>query len=532
MPEQLDQLIADLRAAAVAGWRGAAPQHLLNAIDRAANGRLDAAIPLLWFVLRGEHRLAIAAGRVIDHLINICDALDLHTLDHGIRELSEWQWPTLNAADVKDEVASQLPGVLGVLSCWPSGYVREVAVRELARHTSGAELPFLLLRLNDWVLQVREAAKQALRDRLQPQYAEHFARCLPLIAHLRQQKRDDHRWLVEGVSSLLTHAHSRPHLLSGLSSPDRVVRRQAFLLLKSQPGDVTDLVDRSLSSDDAVLRTWAAQVARERLSDESLASILDRLMRDRFAAVRREGLYAYAERFTTSSQPVLRSALLDPHASVRETARFSLAKAGLNDFASIYRAALSNSATDLLVPAIAGLGETGTNEHAQLIRPFLNHAKATVRKAAIRAFARLAGDEAGEALLHALADSRRGVCNAARDLLVLRPHLVQPESLERIIHSTPHAHVRRAALRVASQFGWWTSAVLLLEAAEHNDSDTIADIHHHLRRWQSRTNRVSAPVTPEQLSRLESAIAKNGINLDEKLVRDLTDALEYKKRHP
>jgi hypothetical protein len=109
---------------------------------------------------------------------------------------------------------------------------------------------------------------------------------------------------------------------------------------------------------------------------------------------------------------------------------------------------------------------------------------------------------------------------------------VQPESLERIIHSTPYSQVRRAALRVASQFGWWTSATLLLQVAEHKDLDTIADIHHHLRRWQSRTNRVSAPVTPEQLSRLESAIAKNGINLDEKLVRDLTDALEYRKRHP
>lgn len=41
--------------------------------------------------------------------------------------------------------------VLGVLSNHHNGYVREEAVRLLSQVTDGSELPYLLVRQNDWV---------------------------------------------------------------------------------------------------------------------------------------------------------------------------------------------------------------------------------------------------------------------------------------------------------------------------------------------------------------------------------------------
>jgi hypothetical protein len=55
---------------------------------------------------------------------------------------------------------------LGVASMHYSGYVRDAALRRLSDTQDGSELPFLLLRLNDWVEEVRQTALALVRLRV------------------------------------------------------------------------------------------------------------------------------------------------------------------------------------------------------------------------------------------------------------------------------------------------------------------------------------------------------------------------------
>ena len=65
-----------------------------------------------------------------------------------------------------------------------NGFVREDAVKRLAKVATGEELPYLLLRLNDWVPQVRDAAREAVLARITPEYAPHFVTYLATFARL------------------------------------------------------------------------------------------------------------------------------------------------------------------------------------------------------------------------------------------------------------------------------------------------------------------------------------------------------------
>jgi HEAT repeat protein len=55
-----------------------------------------------------------------------------------------------------------------------SDYVRQAAVEALGKIESGAELPFLLMRVNDWVPNVRNLAAELLEKRVRPDYVPHF----------------------------------------------------------------------------------------------------------------------------------------------------------------------------------------------------------------------------------------------------------------------------------------------------------------------------------------------------------------------
>jgi hypothetical protein len=57
----------------------------------------------------------------------------------------------------------------GILASNGNGFVREAAVRELARIQDGTELPFLLWRTTDRVEPVRDRAGHAIRNRLCPE---------------------------------------------------------------------------------------------------------------------------------------------------------------------------------------------------------------------------------------------------------------------------------------------------------------------------------------------------------------------------
>ena len=108
--------------------------------------------------------------------------------------------------------------------CNWNGRTRQAAVKELARRTHGMELPFLLLRLNDWAWQVRTQAANALKDRLHAGYAGHWVRWVPLADRVTQGLREDHAWLMPELQALLGSPQCLDELWDGLKSEVRFTR--------------------------------------------------------------------------------------------------------------------------------------------------------------------------------------------------------------------------------------------------------------------------------------------------------------------
>jgi hypothetical protein len=471
------------------------------------------------FVLSSVPDTAREAAAAIHRYLAGLSPRDLVALDAEVRTVSWWSqegsaWRSLSTRDVADLYDSGLhpAAVLGVASFHPNGRLRAAAVEQLGRVADGSELPFLLVRLNDWVAPVREAAYARMGGRLTPAYAPHLVRSLWLVTRLERCGRADHEALVARAMGVLRAPESRPALREGVHSPDRWLRRGCYGLLLETPGDDTrEILEEALADEDALIRLWAAQRVDRFVAGEALRRIVDGLLRDPFMGARREGLRMLVGHFPDEAEADLRRALLDRHPTIREIARFDLRQRDMADFRGFYRAAAERAAGPELRAALAGLGETGTAEDAPLAERFLGNPLPGVRRAAVGALARLAPEASVPRFLDALRDRNAGVSRAGR--LALAPHAgrVGAERLGTVAEEEGAAtHVRIHALSLLAGLSKWEGIPWLVRACAAGDERVAGAARQHVRRWIDRFNRSFTKPTGPQLERMTAAIDQVG----------------------
>ncbi|MEZ4311721.1 MAG: hypothetical protein R3F14_27130 [Polyangiaceae bacterium] len=117
--------------------------------------------------------------------------------------------------------------VAALTTMHPDGHLRERAVRLLDTRTDGREVPYLLLRVNDWVPQVRTVALLALHQRITQEYTQYFIDSLPRRRSPRRSSRPPRPAGRQdrGPLQLLSGGRRRPAL------PRAALRRAAAQLL-------------------------------------------------------------------------------------------------------------------------------------------------------------------------------------------------------------------------------------------------------------------------------------------------------------
>jgi len=337
----------------------------------------------------------------------------------------------------------------------PSGYVREAALRRLmSEDRSVLALPYLLLRVNDWVEQVRTVAKAGVKMLLAPKHAAAWVPVLGLIDQLRARSRVDHAWLTDAVTELLLRPESRSELLTAVRSGDRLVARWAFRAAMTLPdADRATFVSLALESGDPVVRLHAAGAVRAWVGCPDRARFLANMTSDRFMPVRREALYAALDDTPERRRTALRAAMLDRHASMRHAARFYLRDKSVQgsedpNFRAFYLDALAHGEPSKRAAAISGVGECGTKTDADVLVPLVSGGRSAVASAAIRAVAALDRDHRVDWLVGLLRDDRPSVAKEAGRALESLGRLVPVEPLRHVLHGDSPEHSRRYALRI------------------------------------------------------------------------------------
>ena len=296
------------------------------------------------------------------------------------------------------------------------GYEREHAVHTLATTPCTVALQAVLVRLNDWVPQVRQAAQAAFQRYLDESRVDDLLANLDGYLALHGKTRHDFAGPIRQTDDLLGQPAFRSRLLPLFRQSYGRVARYLFQRLCAQGIDVA-LAEEALRHREPSVRAAALNVLGSLPAETAALIAAGVAWRGRPASLRSAALRIALGRMTneTTKRALCRDLLLDPSTGPRSAAGWYARQLG-EDVDAWYRAAavresLHNSELTALLRESVG---TSWPEGLQLAEKHSAHPVVTVRMAACQVLlARSSGDEQYRWLEKAIDDRSPKIRKAA-----------------------------------------------------------------------------------------------------------------------
>lgn len=422
------------------------------------------------------------------------------------------------------------PGLEALLemSKHASGYKRENAVRRLGMLGNPVAIPYLVERVNDWVPQVRAAARDALSKLLRADNAEAVVAFLPAIMQLQSRTRDDHTELLRSVQEFLLREENVQRLVTSVHSKDVHVARLAIrLLVQRQRMPAAELIGIGLAHKDVVVRSTVIGLLRT-LEATDFTVAVTRAMHDPYMPVRREAFQQLLARDVEAGLRAAADLLFDTSASIREIAVRRLLAAGA-PVEQMYESALARDSNRVAVVTCVLWSWALLHNQArgQQVMRLLDARFPSVRRAAVQTIAKLLRNDAKPYLEAALADASPAVCNEAARLLYRIDSKVAIERLLSISRASGLHHVAVACCRVARHAGKWEWLQFILKVYGAIDAAVSRETFSiEIDAWEAAFNRSSAQPDESSLREIVSALRVS----EEKLTMKQLQLLKFTLR--
>lgn len=216
-----------------------------------------------------------------------------------------------------------------LMSSW-DGFDREAGLHAVRLEHSSERLSAIIVRLNDWVPQVRAAARQAFDDYLNPIYAASLIAQLPAILALEDRKRDDHRVTLSKLHALLTTPECLPLCMPALHTHRGPSARLLFGVLAHSMTDdeLEPFLITSLHHPDFSVRRLALAKAMELPEAAAHRAIAFGLTSN--SSILRRLSFLEAVQLQTDRTQLIEDFLTDPSPATRSTALWAAKKYGVD----------------------------------------------------------------------------------------------------------------------------------------------------------------------------------------------------------
>lgn len=496
-----------------------------------------AAIPYIRsFLCARSPEIVTAAENTISDLLLQCPVSELIWVSERCREMlpfsyqeREQAWSELRPETVSQWTSDIHPIQIIMASFHWDGYVREAAVRRLVQFQNGSEIPWLLIRLNDWVSPIRFQAYRALKQRIHIGNIEYFIQSIWLIHRLVGRGKEHHQLLSKDIQQIIAQPEARDILQHYLNSADRYIRHFCYeMMLSIDRTEVFSLLSQALQDQQLAIRLWAGRQVESILSEQATNVSEHKIMRwldivyvmlaDHFSGIRRQALDILHFHFADQAEIPLRQALMSSNLTIRETARRHLSKQHSISYAEYYLDQIWSTENQSLATAIAGLGETGTAEDAEVVAEYQHHPLIKVRKAVLVALSKLDAITYIDLFRQSLCDPQPELSKIASHFLVKYTYLIDREQLIQNVLNSSIPHITRNSLKVLIAFDAWESLESLLQIVAKTENKRLQDIVKHLlNNWIAKANnQFRIQLSPEMKKRLLDYIDENANVFDQK----------------
>lgn len=273
------------------------------------------------------------------------------------------------------------------------GYVREHALKCLIQYINPESIPFILLRLNDYVEAVRNRALAVLPQLLKAEYNAALLDNFSLIHNLQNQKHTQtHKAYQQILDFLLQDSSTRLHI-PNVNNRARILIAKTFIKANY---DRQYLIEWFLHDPLFVIRQKALPFY-DALPREKFLSLLN----DPAFAIRKAMLYWLNDHGTNEEKnKYYKEKLLDQSRTVRQLAQFYTKQTGF-DLINFYQQAFKNG---YIEQSILGLLDLNDGSLISEVKPYLENTNTQEQIAAFLYLSHCDGSDLYHWILDHLAD--------------------------------------------------------------------------------------------------------------------------------
>ena len=467
----------------------------------------------IYLLLSDNEELKLRTSKVIYRIIRNLSTEQLLKLDLLFRERTslDWNFDWVNenpnnmlhlAMSDEEKIA-----ILGLCTFHPNGYFREKSIKLLSEFQNSSIIPYIIIRLNDWVSPLRTLAKEVLKNKLLIENAKEIINNLPLLLRLKNCSRGVHEEIINMVTEFLISDKCRDELLCGLKSKNQKVRYYCYNTLMSFGVFHNATLIKYITKEKIpYIRLNVIRYVINNSSVDELKSFYRILLKDKNPKVRSEVLLAVSKYESIPIGKELEVSLLDRSFAMRETARFLLGKREFGNFAEFYRDTINKG--ESLVGAIYGLGETGTAQDCKHIECYINTENIRLLRAVMVALCRLNYDGYREFFIDKLNDERVGISKQAKKVLWERFDSSDGELVYKINKEAGQKHVLINTAVLLFSLSKWNNIRYILEFCSSDDEELRSLAKYNLMKWRATFNRSFNKPTERQKELIEEAIKK------------------------
>ncbi len=492
------------------------PSPVPEVLHRIGQHGDPAALPWLFDLIHSStEKIRSAAEQAVEPLLCKLDAQQIIELEQYIRA----SWTRFYSDDHSYRAKTEPGARLSTLHS--SGWIREKAVTALTRSGDPGALAFVLLRSNDWVVQVRRAADQWFSAHIATVPTHQLVVCLPILAALTERSYGRDSNIVSTQLARLTLPTAAPMLLEWLPRSNARTRRLLFSLL-ALSGALQDADTQSvmMNHPDPIFGILLLKHLRQQ-SAEMPKELLDQAMSAKSATLRRYALYCLSEDQISQLTPLFSQAIFDSAQGVRSFAQYHFLKQFTSEeLQSRYAGVLQEKHVRNVrfAACILGYHEAGGRWPVSQYMELAQHSSMQVRVAVLRTFAATHFEDALPWLKVAFA-SYDGSSLAKVAMAVFRKQpqawtLTEIRYLLGQEHATP---VRMRAFALLCRRGKWEQLPVLFELLLDSSGVFEQPVLSRLSAWLNRFNQVQTQPTRSQLEQALAALDRAGDRMGSRL---------------
>lgn len=348
-------------------------------------------------------------------------------------------------AHVQDCSSEEKAHIFGIISMNANGYLREEALNILTHLPTPAIIPYIILRLNDWVPPIRTQALIGCQHRLFTFHPTDLIRNFTLMRWLRLANRANLSPFQKGLYDYISAPNFRKEIFPYLRTAS--VKENLFYwdLLKGHLTTSPDLLTPCLTNKHPEVRCWLLNTLPH---GKHLQFIQEQLLQDSSIRVQYAALRSIPQQYRANYRPSFEKSLIHKSKKIREYSRFVLSSLEYHDFRNIYKNMLNTTPPKDHPRALAGWCEVAIYDDLPPLQELLTHSHNKVRLTAFQAFARLEVTKNPDPYLVGIRDNNAKVRSICVKELQQMAYVVQEQMASLL--QTPHPKIQPAALMVLS----------------------------------------------------------------------------------